>query len=174
VRIRPPLRCDNPVVTEDAHRDLLERATVALERQERSYTEMIRRWERHEAEAQERQKLLLERHERHEAEAREQHRLLLERHERHEAEAREQHARLLERHEHHEAEAREHHERLLQRIERGEHIFVAALSEINVSLGRNTQRLDEMGERIRDMGEAIRADTQAVLTVLDRLEPGSA
>ena len=107
-------------MAEEAHRDLLERATVALERQERAFErqeqtleEMMRRWEISDARAEER------------------------------------------------------HRRLFERQERSERIFVEATSEINVSLQRNTERLD-------DMADAIRANTRAVLSVLDRLEPGTA
>lgn len=112
--------CDNPPVADDAHRDLLERATVALERQEQAFErqehafeEMMRRWEISDARAEER------------------------------------------------------HRRLLERQEASERVFVEAASEINISLQRNSERLD-------DMADAIRANTRAVLSVLDRLEPGTA
>jgi precorrin-6B methylase 2 len=65
------------------------------------------------------------------------------------------------------ARAEERHRRLLERQERSERIFVEATSEINVSLQRNTERLD-------DMADAIRTNTRAVLSVLDRLAPGTA
>jgi anion-transporting ArsA/GET3 family ATPase len=54
------------------------------------------------------------------------------------------------------------HERLLERSRASERIFIVAMTEIDASLKRNTERLD-------DMGEAIRANTRAVLSVLDRL-----
>jgi hypothetical protein len=100
-----------------AHRDLLERATVALERQERTFNEMMRRWEVSDARAE------------------------------------------------------ESHRRLLERQERSERIFVEAIGDIEASHGR---RLDEIANRLSEMGEAIRANTRAVLSVLDRLEPGAA
>ena len=52
------------------------------------------------------------------------------------------------------------------RFARSEKIFVGAMSEINISIQRNIERLD-------DMADAIRANTRAVLRVLDRLEPRS-
>ena len=55
-------------------------------------------------------------------------------------------------------------ERLGRRIERSENLFIRAISEIDASLQRNTERLD-------DMADAIRANTKAVLSALDRLGP---
>ncbi|MGH2985701.1 MAG: hypothetical protein ACRDLO_03305 [Solirubrobacterales bacterium] len=52
----------------------------------------------------------------------------------------------------------------MERQVRGERIFVEAITDIDQSIQRNTDRLD-------DMGEAIRANTRAVLSVLDRIEP---
>jgi hypothetical protein len=57
--------------------------------------------------------------------------------------------------------------RAARRAERSERIFVAALSGIDASMQRSVERLDEMGD-------AIRANTRAVLSVLDRLEAGPA
>ena len=65
------------------------------------------------------------------------------------------------------AEARAHHERMIRRMERSETIFVEAIGDIDQSIQRNTDRLE-------DMRESIRANTQAILSVLDRLEPGTA
>jgi len=62
------------------------------------------------------------------------------------------------------AAAREGHRQLLERSQRSESHFIAAMSEIQQGLERNTQRLE-------DMGDQIRANTRAVLAVLDRLEP---
>lgn len=62
------------------------------------------------------------------------------------------------------SEARE--ERLMRRWERSENLFVSAFSEMS---GEHEQML----ARLDDMGDAIRANTQAVLSVLDRLEPGT-
>jgi hypothetical protein len=104
---------------------------------ERAFQRLMRRWEAGDVRAEERHRALLERH-----------RALLERHERSEGQA----------------EAR--HRALLERQQRSERLFVSALSEINKSMQRNNERLD-------DMGEAIRANTRAVLSVLDRLEPRS-
>ena len=49
----------------------------------------------------------------------------------------------------------------MARMQRTERIFVEALSEISLDIRRNTERLD-------DMGDAIRANTRAVLSMLDR------
>jgi hypothetical protein len=70
--------------------------------------------------------------------------------------AEERHAQLLERHEH-----------LLERGRASERIFIEAMTEIDASLKRNTERLD-------DMGGAIRAGARAVLSMLDRLGPAGA
>jgi hypothetical protein len=64
-------------------------------------------------------------------------------------------------------ELRRHQEKMMRRFERSEGIFIAALSDIEASMQRSIERLD-------DMGDAIRADTRAVLSVLDRLGPGNA
>jgi hypothetical protein len=64
------------------------------------------------------------------------------------------------------ARAAERHRALMERQLRGERIFVEAIGDIDQSIQRNTDRLD-------DMGEAIRANTRAVLSVLDRIEPHS-
>jgi hypothetical protein len=65
--------------------------------------------------------------------------------------------------ERHEALMREHR-RLLDRFARSEDRVVDALGDLQNEATRNTSRLD-------DMGEAIRANTRAVLSVLDRLGP---
>jgi hypothetical protein len=70
--------------------------------------------------------------------------------------AEERHAQLMERHEH-----------LLERSRASERIFIEALTDIDASIKRSNQRLE-------DMGEAIRANTRAVLSVLDRLGPAGA
>jgi hypothetical protein len=59
----------------------------------------------------------------------------------------------------------ERHEALMRRIERGERIFIAALSDIDASIQRSVERLD-------DMADGIRTNTAAILSVLDRLGPG--
>ncbi|MGH2951091.1 MAG: hypothetical protein ACRDKX_03505 [Solirubrobacterales bacterium] len=69
------------------------------------------------------------------------------------------------------ARAEERHRRLLERQERSERIFVGAIGDIEAGTAR---RLDEIADRLSEMGEAIRANTRAVLSVLDRLEPGTA
>lgn len=73
-------------------------------------------------------------------------------------------AKLMERWDESDARAQEHHRRLLERSDRESRIFIDALSDIDRNIQRNNDRLDEMGY-------AIRADTQAVLSVLDRLDP---
>ncbi len=64
------------------------------------------------------------------------------------------------------ARAEERPRNLLERQERSERLFVAALSDVDTSIQRNTARLD-------DMADAIRANTRAVVTVLNGLEPRS-
>ena len=61
----------------------------------------------------------------------------------------------------------EGHEGLMRRFERSERIFISALTDIDASIQRSIERLD-------DMADAIRANTRAVLSVLDRLGPGPA
>jgi hypothetical protein len=63
------------------------------------------------------------------------------------------------------------HERSERRQERSEQMFIAAMSDIEASIQRNTDRLDDLGAVIADMRESIQANTRAVLSVLDRLEP---
>jgi methyl-accepting chemotaxis protein len=77
------------------------------------------------------------------------------------------------------------HRRLIERQERSERIFVDALGDIDrsiqsstESIQRNTERLGDMGgalreirDAVREMREEIRANTRAVLSVLDRLGP---
>jgi hypothetical protein len=60
----------------------------------------------------------------------------------------------------------ESHELMMRRMDRRDDVLIEAISEIGLSLQRNTERLE-------DMGEAIRANTQAVLSVLDRLGPAT-
>jgi len=60
--------------------------------------------------------------------------------------------------------AEERHRQLLERGRAESRIFISALSDIDRNIQRNNDRLDEMGE-------SIRANTQAVLSVLDRLAP---
>jgi hypothetical protein len=55
-------------------------------------------------------------------------------------------------------------DRLTRRIERSENLFIQAISDIDASIQRSVERLD-------DMGDSIRANTQAVLSMLDRLGP---
>ena len=82
------------------------------------------------------------------------------------SDAEEHHQRLIRRWEQSDARAEERHRKLLERQERSERVFVSALGDIDASIQRNTERLD-------DMGDAIRANTRAVLTVLNGLEPRS-
>ncbi|MGH2952910.1 MAG: hypothetical protein ACRDK9_02665 [Solirubrobacterales bacterium] len=100
------------------------------------------------------------------ARAGERHRALIARIDAGDARAEERHRALMERHEELKREGAERHRALMERHRRGERIFVEAFGDIDASIQRNTYRLD-------DMGEAIRADTRAVLSVLDRLEPPS-
>ncbi|MGH2954292.1 MAG: hypothetical protein ACRDK9_09795 [Solirubrobacterales bacterium] len=65
--------------------------------------------------------------------------------------------------ERHEALMREHRG-LLDRFARSEDRVVDALGEMSVTIQRNVERLD-------DMRHEIKANTQAVLAVLDRLGP---
>jgi hypothetical protein len=67
--------------------------------------------------------------------------------------------------ERHEVLMREHR-RLLDRFARSEDRVVEALGDLHLEASRNTDRLD-------DMRESIRANTQAVLSVLDRLGPAT-
>ncbi|HEY7151745.1 MAG TPA: hypothetical protein VH391_08680 [Solirubrobacterales bacterium] len=67
--------------------------------------------------------------------------------------------------ERHEALMREHR-RLLDRFARSEDRVVEALGDLHLEASRNTARLD-------DMKEGIRANTQAVLSMLDRLGPAT-
>jgi septal ring factor EnvC (AmiA/AmiB activator) len=104
----------------EPHRDLLERATSALEAIERTSDRQVEAFER-QADAFERQAKAFARQEK-------------------------------------------SFERMMRRFERSENVFIAAISDMDVSIQRNTERID-------DMGEAIRADTRAVLSMLDRLGP---
>ena len=60
----------------------------------------------------------------------------------------------------------ETHERMMHRMDRRDDTLVEAIGDIDLSLKRNTERLE-------DMGDAIRANTQAVLAMLDRLGPAT-
>jgi hypothetical protein len=60
--------------------------------------------------------------------------------------------------------AEERHEQLLERSRASQRIFIEALTDIDLSIKRSNERLE-------DMGAAIRANTRAVLTVLDRFGP---
>ena len=66
------------------------------------------------------------------------------------------------------------HEQLLERGRTDARLLVNVLGDIDLSIQRSADRLDDIGDRLDDMGEAIRANTRAVLSVIDRLEPGSA
>lgn len=110
----------------DAHRDLLDRATAAIERIDRTLERQEKAFERQEA----------------------------------------SHDRLMQRLEEDRVEGRARHEQMMRRFERSEQVFIEAISDIDASLKRNTERLDEMGQWIR-------ANTQAVLSVLDRLGPAT-
>jgi hypothetical protein len=63
------------------------------------------------------------------------------------------------------AEAR--HRQTLERSQRGETVLIEALTDIDASIKGSVERLDEIGG-------AIRANTRAVISVLERLEPGQA
>jgi hypothetical protein len=108
-------------------RELLERATRAIERQEKTSARQEKAFQRLMRRMDERDAL---------------------------AEARHQ-------------ELLEGHERLMRRLERSERVFISALTDIDASIQRSVARLD-------DMGDAIRANTRAVLSVLDQLGPGTA
>ena len=60
----------------------------------------------------------------------------------------------------------ESHEQMMRRMDRRDDLLVEAIGDIDLSLKRNADRLE-------DMGDAIRANTQAVLSVLDRLGPAN-
>jgi hypothetical protein len=81
--------------------------------------------------------------------------------------------RMMRRWDENDARAELRHRQLLERQERSERIFIEAMSDIDASIQRNTDRLDTMGAAIDDTRDAIQANTRAVLSVLDRLErPG--
>ena len=67
--------------------------------------------------------------------------------------------------ERHEASMNEHR-RVLDRFARSEDRVVEALGDMHLEVARNTSRID-------DMGAAIRANTQAVLSMLDRMGPAT-
>jgi hypothetical protein len=62
-------------------------------------------------------------------------------------------------------------ERSEQRQERSEQMFIAAMSDIDASIQRNTERLGDMADAIADIRGSVQANTRAILSVLDRLEP---
>lgn len=70
-----------------------------------------------------------------------------------------------------EKRAQARHIQLTRRWERSEKLFVAAISDITAE---TTRELRKIGERLDDMGDEIRANTRAVLSVLDRLDPPAA
>ncbi len=71
--------------------------------------------------------------------------------------------------------AEERHRALIGRGRASERVFIAAFSEIETAIERSSDRADrnarEHREAIQDMRASIRANTDAVLAVLDRLEP---
>lgn len=69
--------------------------------------------------------------------------------------------------------ADERHEQLLARGKASERVFIEALTDIDRSIQRNTETIERNTQRLDDMGASIRANTRAVLSVLDRLEPSS-
>jgi hypothetical protein len=115
----------------DAHRDLLDRATVAVEGIDRTLDRQTAAFDRHQITLED----LFRRMDDREALAAERHEMLV-----------------------------REHRRLLDRFARSEDRVVEALGDLHIEALRNTDRLD-------DMKEAIRADTQGVLSVLDRLGP---
>lgn len=121
----------------DPHRDLLERATVALERQGEAFERQEKAFERQEA--------AFERHDR-------------------------SIERLFRKMDERDARSEAREERLMARWERSEKLFVSAIAEMSREI---TAELQQMSARLDDMGDAIRANTQAVLSVLDRLDPGT-
>jgi hypothetical protein len=125
------------VSARDPHRDLLERATVALERQERTFERQARAFER--------QEQAFDRHDK-----------AIE--------------RLFRKMDERDARSEAREERLMERWERSEKLFVSAIADIS---HETTSQLQQMSARLDDIGDAIRANTQAVLSVLDRLDPGT-
>lgn len=73
--------------------------------------------------------------------------------------------------------AEERHRELIERGKTSERVFIAAFSEIEVRLERGGERAEAAGreliETLRDMRGSIRANTEAVLSVLDRLGPAA-
>ncbi len=63
------------------------------------------------------------------------------------------------------------HQQLLERGKTSERVFIDALVDIDASIKQSNERSAEITASIRDMRESIRANTQAVLSVLDRLGP---
>ena len=63
------------------------------------------------------------------------------------------------------------HGQLLERSRASERIFIEAMTDIDQSIKRSNERMSAHMLAIRDMPESIRADTQAVLLLLDRLGP---
>lgn len=83
----------------------------------------------------------------------------------------EEHVRVLEGHSRTIERNTESIERLMRRQDRSEQLFISTIADLERSHHEWSERL---ANRLDDMGDAIRANTQAVLSVLDRLEPGSA
>jgi len=144
------------VVADNPHRDLLDRATRAVEgieatinrqeaafnRHERSIESLFRRMDQRDAAAAKRDAAAAKR----DAAADRRHEALT--------------TTLATRHESLMAE----HQRVLDRFARSENRVVEALGDLHLEVARNTARID-------DSAAAIRANTQAVLSVLDRLGP---
>lgn len=72
---------------------------------------------------------------------------------------------------------RERHRELIEHGKASERVFIAAFNDIEASLERSNERADtanrEHIEAVRDMRDSIRANTEAVLSVLDRLGPAT-
>ena len=72
---------------------------------------------------------------------------------------------------------RARHQELIGRGKASERVFISAFDEIVARLERSDQRADaasrEHVDAIRDMRASIRANTEAVLSVLDRLGPAT-
>ena len=79
--------------------------------------------------------------------------------------AEQRHASMMRRFDEQDKRAQERHEQLMQRGRADAQLFTQVLNDIDTSMQRSIERLD-------DMADAIRANTKAVLSVLDRLEPG--
>jgi cytochrome c556 len=136
----------------DPHRDLLDRATAAIERMDQRAVLQAEAFDRH-AEAFDRQAEAFDR----QAEAFDRQERRLER-----VFSQMQEDRVA-------AQARE--ERMMRRFERSEQVFIEAISDIDANIQRNNERLEEMGAGLREIRDSIRAHTEAIFAVLDRLGP---